>query len=221
MWNTCRQSFCTSISPYSENRTKNVTQHYSTQHKGSACLNWIPSLLSVGFDADSLWHQTEWRMIGYIYVSSSKFWFLHLNCLLCCLLLLTENPIWLVEFEFLVARNDELPLTEAIACHSTQISCCSLAVACDNTHSKHIVWDTDSPYYLFTKRHQYLTRNKYETWKATTKKTILMFWPLCIQNKESKIWRWLKWFVSNPLLLLLSSTFWKALSIIHQKGKGR
>lgn len=38
----CGQSFC-SVSTYSESRTMKVTQ----QHKGSACLNWISSLMSV------------------------------------------------------------------------------------------------------------------------------------------------------------------------------
>lgn len=42
MWNTCRQSFCTSISTYSEDRTKRPPQH-----KGPACFIWILSVLSV------------------------------------------------------------------------------------------------------------------------------------------------------------------------------
>lgn len=42
MWNTCRQSFCSSIFTYSENRTKKVTQH-----KGPVWLIWTSSLPSV------------------------------------------------------------------------------------------------------------------------------------------------------------------------------
>lgn len=40
-----------------------------------------------------------------------------------------------------VTRNltEECPLTEAIACHSTQVSCSSITIACDDTHSKKIL----------------------------------------------------------------------------------
>lgn len=152
-----------------------------------------------------------------IHVSRFMFWLLNWNCPPCWLLLLRVLNLTDI-ICFLCACAEDFPLTQSVAWHSTQVSCCSVTIACDNKRSK--PWQQTLTTFVKT----LITWKKKIKWKGCYKNNIWMPWlsDFVCKTRENKIWLEMTGKVSKKsfvAVVVVAFYFLKASSIIHQKGE--